>query len=446
MIRRTTIAALVAAAVECSAGAALAQTAAQCTAVLTPLLPNGAAPGADPCLTLAVQVATTSPQVNAAADRILMPDAVPMGAVFSQRDLQARNTQQAATGGTPAQGQAIPDVKPAGVAAGTIAAIGSNAGQDAIAALSINPAVLFFGEEVTKTLAEYSRFLDLTVFVPVSSATTGAGTGTTTGALKYYGARLRLNVLGISSGSAVWDDASQLLLNRISNAGRRAERVRTAFRTAPALKECVDALMADPPNQTTITATCGSPVDLSVDLAEAEQLRAALSKVRDAADAQYFGADIRVDVGDPTLGAMKDASGKFLFAGLAYGRRLAGSADGGASSGVRLRLGVRHGTLDSTGETEMAAEGGVGFELARRVETQEINAAVAFEFRRGNAAANLTDQFQTNFTMLRASIVIPITPGNSISINVGKPVSGDVSPILSVNFNWGLLLSNALRR
>lgn len=93
-----------------------------------------------------------------------------------------------------------------------------------------------------------------------------------------------------------------------------------------------------------------------------------------------------------------------------------------------------------------AAEGGLGFELVRTIESQEINASVAFEFREGNADANLTDQFQTDFSMIRGSVIIPVTSGNSFSINVGKPMSGNVSPILSVNFNWGLLLSNALRR
>jgi hypothetical protein len=427
------------------ASSAPAQTVAECSKVLSAFSP-GVAPGNDPCLTLAVFVATTSPTVARVAEAILKPDAVPVGAVFSQRDMQPRHTQQAATGGTPAQGQAIPDVKPAGVAAGTIAAVGTDAGTDAIAALSVNPAILFLGDEVTKAVARYSRFVDLTMFVPVSglpSATT-TPTATERSTVEYFGARIRVNVHGLSAGDSVWNRARELLLNRIARAGRNAQHVRTAFSRATDLGGCVTALMADPPVAATTVATCGGPLTLEVDLAEAEELRSELTQVRRAADSKYFGADIRFDVGDPTLGAVENAKGKFLFAGLSFGRRLGAGAAG--TYGFRGRLGLRHSTLDVQSTSEFAVEGGAGFDLARPTDDQEINAAIALEFRKGDAAANLTDVFQTDFVMLRGSVEIPITSANSFSINFGAPISGDVSPILSVNFNWGLLLSNALRR
>jgi hypothetical protein len=447
MKRRRRVAMLLCATAVCFATAdAGAQTMAECTKVLAAFAP-GVPVGADSCLTLAVMVATTSPAVNAAAEAILKAGAVPIGAVFSQRDLQARHPQQAATGGTPAQGQAVPGVQPAGVAAGTIAAVGSNSGNDAIAALSINPAILFLGEEVSRQLAQYSRFLDLTMFVPVSGITRDDTTPeTANGKVKYYGARLRLNVHGISAGRTVWDRARQLLLNWISRAGRNAERIRLVLGQAPDLNACVTSLMAASPVPAAIAGNCGSPVTLDVDLAEAEELRGELENVRLAADSKYFGADIRVDIGDPTMGAVKNAAGNFLFAGLSGGRRLGGSANGGGNYGLRGRLGVRHAQLDSSDETDFAVEGGVGFELARLIESQEINASVAIEFRQGNGPADLTDRFQTDFVMVRGSVLLPVTSGNSFSINFGAPISGDVSPILSVNFNWGLLLSNALQR
>ena len=140
------------------------------------------------------------------------------------------------------------------------------------------------------------------------------------------------------------------------------------------------------------------------------------------------------------MGAIENARGRFLFAGLAAGRRFVGR--GASSSGVRGRLGLRHSKLDTADKAEFAAEGGVGFELSRYIEDDELNISGGIEFRYGNAPANLTDQFQTDFTMLRASIVLPVTRGNSVSINVGAPIAGDVSPIFSVNFNWGLLLSD----
>jgi hypothetical protein len=186
-------------------------------------------------------------------------------------------------------------------------------------------------------------------------------------------------------------------------------------------------------------------VTLEVDPQEAEQLRQQLASVRRAADAQYFGADVRVDVGDPTLGSVENASGTFLFAGLSYGRRLGGTAEESSSFGFRSRLGVRHATLDSIAKSEFAVEGGFGFEMARQIQSQEINASAAIEFRQGNSDPVVTDQFQTNFGMLRGSLLLPITAGNSLSINFGTPIWGDASPVMSVNFNWGLLFPDRAR-
>lgn len=389
----------------------------------------------NPCVSLATFIITANSQIRAAASVILQDDAVPVGTVFNQRDLQARNPQQASLAGTPAQGQAIPSVQPAGVAAGTIAAVGTDGGNDAIAALGLNPAILFIGDEVSRRLAQYSRFADLTVFVPVSRLTNDADTSEDHKP-RYFGARLRLNIVGISSGNDVWNGARALITNWISRAGRNQEHVISALATAPSLEGCADALIANNPVAT--QTNCGKAITLEVNPEEAEQLRTQLARVRHAADARYFGADVRFDTGDPTMGAVENASGTFLFAGLSYGRRLAG--DAAASYGARLRLGARHAKLDKVAESEFAVEGGVGFDLARRLDNQEINASAALEFRYGNADSDLTDRFQSNFVMARGSFLLPITSGNSLSINIGSPIAGDVSPILSVNFNWGLLM------
>lgn len=396
----------------------------------------------NPCLSLATLIITRNEQIRVAADEILRDDDRVAGRVFGQRDLQPGYTQRAALAGTPAQGQAIPGVQPAGVAAGTIAAVGTDAGNDAIAALGLNPAILFIGDEISRRLAQYSRFADLTVFVPVSKLT---GTDSTTAVdkdkLRYFGARLRLNFAGISSGSQVWDSARTLTKRWISRAGRNQIRMATVLANAPNLSGCAEALIAN--NAVASQSNCGEPVTFEVDTTEARQLRSELVRVRQAADARYFGADVRFDVGDPTMGAVEDAAGTFLFAGLSYGRRLAG--DAAASYGSRLRLGARHAKLDNLAESEFAVEGGLGFELARRVESQEINASTGLEFRYGNAKSDLNDRFQSDYVMVRASLLLPVTTGNSLSLNFGTPIAGGVSPTLSVNFNWGLLLPGALR-
>ena len=410
-----------------------AQTPAACLEVLRTIGFTGAAPG-NTCQALAVDLAATAPPVARAADVILRPDAGVASTVFSPRDLQARHPQQPALGGTAAQGQAVPTVQPAGVAAGTIAAVGTNAGQDAIAALSLNPAILFLGDAVTRALARYSRFLDVTMFVPISDTSRLDASRP-----RYFGARLRVNVQGLASGSEVWDRAEELVANWISRGGRNVARIQELLASAPDLMACAVALKNDA-GESAVAAGCGRSFSLEVDLEEAEELRGQLVRVRREADSRYFGADIRYDHGDPTLGEIAGASGDFLFAGVSYGRRLGGRLADGAAFGVRSRIGVRHARLDIASTSEFAAEGGFGFDVSRALDDNEITGSAALEFRYGNAAAGLEDLLQTNFVVFRGSFLLPVTAGHSISLNFGAPVSGDVSPTLSVNFNWGVLL------
>lgn len=433
MHRSWLLAGLCSVAVLSGASDASAQTPAACLDALRKIGFTGAAPG-NPCQALAVDLAATAPPVARAAEVILRPDAGVAGTVFSQRDLQARHPQQPALGGTAAQGQAVPDVQPAGVAAGTIAAVGTNAGQDAIAALSLNPAILFLGDAVTRELARYSRFLDVTMFVPVSDTSRPDASRP-----RYFGARLRLNVQGLASGSNVWDRAVELIASWISRAGRNVARVQELLASAPDLVACAVALKNDAGVES-VAAGCGRSFTLEVDLEEAEELRGQLARVRREADSRYFGADIRYDHGDPTLGEIARASGDFLFAGLSYGRRLGGRVAEGAAFGVRSRIGVRHARLDASSTSEFAAEGGFGFDVSRALDDNEITGSAALEFRYGNADAALRDPLQTNFVVFRGSFLLPVSAGHSISLNFGAPLDGDVSPTLSVNFNWGVLL------
>jgi hypothetical protein len=394
------------------------------------------------CNLLAGQIFTL--MTGTAMDTVFSTSAVKVGDVFSQRDLQNRKSQNASPGGTAAQGEAIPSVQPAGVAAGTIAALGTRAGQDAIAALSLNPFVLFLANEASKQLARGSRLADVTVYIPVSGATQpSTAPPVDPNKLRYVGARVRLNFLGLSSGNEVWEEADKILKAQISQGSVFVTAMTGVFQALPNVRACVDALLKPAPAAAGAAPPCDTlDVNWKLDEAQAIKLHEQLAGIRRQADSKYLGADIRYDFGDPTLGDVENASGKFLFAGLAAGRRF----DDGkrrTTAGMRGRLGIRHAKLDNADEAEFAAEGGVGFEVSRSLsDDDEINVSGAVEFRRGGAAAHLADQFQTDFTMLRGTISLPVTKGNSISINVGKPITGDVSPIFSVNFNWGLLLSD----
>jgi hypothetical protein len=381
-------------------------------------------------------------------DKVFSTGALRVGDVFSQRDVQNRKTQQASPGGTPAQGEALPTVQPAGVAAGTIAALGTRAGQDAIAALSVNPFVLFLANEASRQLARGSRLADVTVYIPISSVNQATTPAADPNELRYVGARVRFNYSGISSGDEVWRNAEELLKQQAREGALYLARLEEVLGRVPDVQKCADALKPDAPALAPGTTPPCDSLDVGWNLSDevALKLRQELASIRRQADSKYLGIDFRYDFGDPTLGTVENAAGKFLFAGIAAGRRW----DDGrrrTTVGIRGRLGLRHSDLDLAGvESTFGAEGGVGFEVARMLDDDsEVNVSGAVEFRRGGEGIS-ADLFQTDFTMLRGTISLPVTKANSISINVGKPITGDVSPIFSVNFNWGLLLSDLVGR
>lgn len=412
------------------------QTNAMCTTVLHANGTTGTL--FEPCKTLSRRIVFENAKVKAAVDEILKPDAVAVSSVFSQRDLQSQQPQKPSLAGTPAQGQAIPSVQPAGAAAGTVAMVGTKAGDDAIAALGVNPALFFLSDLASKAMTQYSRFSDVTLFVPVTNQTATSANEPANSKLKYIGVRARFNWTGLSAGEAVWDGAKAAIAKFMTAQDRAVTRVSDILEEAhdPAL--CATRMLTNASDDDILEA-CGKLPTFDFSLDEAAAARRELAAVRRAADANFFGADIRMDFGDPTLGATPNAAGKFLYAGLAWGERFGAS---GTTLGLQFRAGARHARLDTDTTAEFAIEGGFGFELARSIDDQELSASLALEGRHGNAPANETDRFQTNFAMIRGSFLLPVTAGNSVSVNFGVPISGPATPTLSVNFNWGLLLSD----
>lgn len=381
---------------------------------------------------------------EAEAEEILAPDPRDRAAIFSQRDLQSRSSQQTELAGTLGQGHAIPGVQPAAVAAGTIAAVGTRVGQEALAAFSVNPLTLFLAETASEELAKYSRLADVTTLIPISDVGVGGEDPSPPSrpTTRYIGIRVRFNFTGVSAGREIWDAADRLLRTRISRGARAVAGIASILVGTSDVAGCAAALLADDA-ASAVNNACGVPFEFEPDLALATELREELARVRRAADESYFGADLRIDFGDPTLGAVDGATGQFLFAGLAVGRRIGGS--GATSLGFRARLGLRHAMLSAADRAEFAGEGGVGLEVSRRVDDyNDLSMSGAFEFRYGDAPAEFAEVLQTNFLMLRGSIRLPVTGSNSISINVGAPVWGDVAPAFSVNFNWSLLLSEQI--
>jgi hypothetical protein len=318
--------------------------------------------------------------------------------------------------------------------------VGSEAGDDALVALGLNPAVLFFITEASEALARYSRFMDLSLFLPV----TETSAPTDDDALDYFGLRLRMNWLGVAAGDQLWDEASVLIRDWMAQNGQALAKTLELLGGARDMTACATALNDGAP-EAAVTTACGRPLDLGIDAGQASavarELGEALARVRRGLDADYFGADVRLDWGDPTLGAVADASGTFFFAGVGYGRRILGDPAGDTSAGLELRAGARHTSLDVAPDGRFAFEGGLGLELTRSLDQQEISAGIGVELRYGQEGPTVTEeQAQMNWTVFRSSLVVPITDANSLSIAVGLPIDGELSSYLSVNFNWALLL------
>jgi hypothetical protein len=355
------------------------------------------------------------------------------------RDLQSRATGNAGTSGAASQGEAGPSVQPLALAGGSLAAVGSAGGADAMAAFTLNPAILFGAQSPARSAA-LSRLLDLTVLAPINDLDRDQD-----GQIDYYGIRARINVAGPGAGRHLVR-AGRAFAARVQQSTNLSAILDTVLRAAPDFPNCVAALRQETVDSEEMQRTCGRSVALSVDPKTLEDFREALQLARDSADAQYFGLDLRLDQGDPTLGATPGAAGTALFAGVAYGRRFVGPQTSRPSFGVKARLGLQHVSLDTavmegSGRSNIAIDGAAAFDFVYPYEFQPLKFAAGVEFRSGDPPlAGADEQFRTNFVQVRLSLDVPITAANSISIAFAGPLTGEERPTLSINANWQLLL------
>jgi len=385
----------------------------------------------EPCFQLANALES---RVSAPATLQMMLERTP------PRDFQSRAMGNAGTAGAPSQAEAVPSVQPLALAGGSLAAVGSEGGTDAIAAFTINPAILF-GAQDDAHAAELTRLLDLTVLAPVNDLDRDED-----GKIDYWGLRARINVTGPGAGKHL-RQAVTAFAQRVQRSAIVAASLDTVLRETPNFEKCVAAFRADSVFPETVTAGCGRRLEIAPDPGTLERFRAALAQARDSADAYYLGVDLRLDQGDPTLGATPTAAGTTLFAGLAYGRKILSPELGQPTFGLRARLGVQHVSLDDVTLSESdrnntAIDGAVAFDFTYPYQFQPLRLAAGLEFRAGDPpVADREKDFRTNFLQARLSLDVPITAANSLSISFAGPLTGEEKPILTINGNWQLLLS-----
>ncbi len=379
-----------------------------------------------PCQSLALMIVTrrTEGLFAALKDKELPP-----------RDLQSTTLAPSAAG-SPAQGDAVPESNPVSLAAGTLSMVGSNAGTNAITTIGINPALFAVDPNDREEVARLSRLMDLSVLVPVSGVDKDRD-----GKVDYFGLRLRLSMTGLASGSALMRTATDSFRTIVETDAALTLQLRDRLEAMRDPVSCANALLADQADAAAMEKGCDGRVDFTTSPERHEHLAAVLMRAREEADSKYFGLDLRLDIGDPTLGAVAGASGTALFGGLAAGRRYNFSKDGLTTGGLKARLGVRFNQLDlDSSATSFSADGGIGFEMQRPYENQRLSVSTGAEFRVGKGGVYQA-QAQTNFLLLRASLAVPMFAGNSVTLNFAAPVAGkSVSPVLTVGMNWGLLL------
>lgn len=388
----------------------------------------------DPCHQLAGAIIIEG---NAARYLGIDPDSA-----ISPRDLQQRNSGDAATGGSVAQGEAVPTVQPMAIGGGSLGAVGSDGGADAITALTINPAIFFTSPHAREAVARASRLADVTVFFPVDRLDRDGD-----GDIDYFGVRVRINSTGLRAGSRVMQRARESFDRLLSQEAADAERLAAAFHRAPDVERCVAALRAQPPQVAAIDAACGADARARPDEAQYEQFRRELAVARELADASYLGLDLRLDFGDPTLGAVPNASATAITAAVAFGRQFVDSNTAAASVGIKGRLGLRFTNLDSVSANGFAVDAGLGFEARRPLDLQRaITLSGGFEGRFGGEAQLEAEQ-QTNQLVFRAALSIPLGDASGVALAVGAPLIGTgASPTLVVKVDWGLLLPSLLPR
>jgi hypothetical protein len=189
---------------------------------------------------------------------------------------------------------------------------------------------------------------------------------------------------------------------------------------------------------------CLGKVTIGLQNEDYDALRRSVVAAREKADARYLGLDLRFDTGDPTLSEDPTREVNALQAGLAVGRRNLTANPQAVMFGIEGRLGVRYDDPKSSSDSVVwSLDGAVGFEASRLMSGDApVRLTTGLEFRYANKPDSIAERQQTDNLVLRGALGIPLVGGTSVTVAFGGPLIGKVSPTLSVNFNWGLLMSS----
>ena len=358
-------------------------------------------------------------------------------------DVQPTASGSSSAAGSLGQSEVVSSGQPLAIGGGSVSAVGSDAGADAITALTFNPSIFVVGDP--ESVARWSRATDFTVFFPVDNLDRDED-----GDIDYFGFRFRINVNGLFwAGPQVWDKARAEFESLLARETQAATALLRNFgsMTEATMRECAGAIMSRLGPEA-VAASCGAGVTTPTS-EDYEEFRAELDQVRTQADSRYFGLDVRLESGDPTLGAVKNAEATALTAGLAFGKQFVGSATDplAPSWGIRGWAGLRYTDLRKLDETSYAVDGGLAFVVKRPVTiTQALILSGGVAFRFGGVEGEWKGELQSKFISARAALSVPVTEQTAVSVSFAYPLEGnEVSPTLTVTGDWKLLLPSLLQ-
>jgi hypothetical protein len=373
--------------------------------------------------------------------------------IFVSPDVDPRDLSATRDQTTAAPGDVTSPVEPVEAAGGSLAAVGTDKGAGALAAIAINPSIFFVDPSNTQAVARWSRFTDVTLLVPANDVDDGeekdaeedGDEGT-----DYVGIRWGLNITGLRRGSALHEAVKNAYDQFLAGGTTQIQQVTSLLTAAESdddLKNCMTALLAAESLDADAKARIAESCDGVPDPADPNVIRAlqdAIQAARIQADSRYFGLDLRADFGDLSLAGIDTVSGTSIFGGVGWGRRSVRSTD--AAMGLRIHAGGRYWDTEDEEDTEdeddanFAVEGGAAFEAIRFYDYQRLTLVAGLDGRyQSMGVADGEDEASIN---LRGSLNVPITPTASVSVNLVAPVVGERrGPVLSIKANWRLLRS-----
>ncbi|MFY0699009.1 MAG: hypothetical protein JXR11_14210 [Balneola sp.] len=369
----------------------------------------------------------------------------------SPRSLQNK-TAEPSGAGLLNQNGAVPSIVPIATAGGSFATGGTDDGASTIVALTLNPSIFFADISSAEKTAESSRLGDVTIYFPTNAIEENSSD------LEYFGIRARFNITGISSGDKLLKSARNTFIRFTQQQNVLAENIGKLLenKTDTEKQACYDQIY----NKVEGSNSCYNKIEIpAFSQEQKKELESSLREARLKADSEYFGLDLRFDSGDPTFGNQPGADGTRLFGGLARGRTLSEKNDQNVK--YHFRIGVDYfdqedyqsittdtvmnmPVMDTTmvlGSTNFSLDSAIGLEFSKLIDNQTISFSTGLELRLAKDIPNGMDKvFQTNYMILRSSLSVPFTETNKISLNLGVPVFGEISPVFSISANWSLLL------